>query len=406
MPSIFILCGGQGTRIRSLGFGVPKPLIKFPYQNKKSILEQILIRLNLAGCKKATLVVSQSNITYFQACKDHIESSTGVVIDFILDPSSISGTAAWLLTLDKSKYDDIIILNGDTYIDGNLFSFFNDKSPASIGAFSSSRDDAGNISVNNFNRVIHFSEKPANQISNQPSLKYSGILRISSPTLSSVIQHLLSLDSSSLSIEYDVLPFLASTSKLFVFRSPIEAYDIGTVDRFQSLSSRFQNGFQNKLAFWDRDSTLNRDNGYTYQLEDLSILSDKLPLLASLSEHGYSHLVITNQSGIGRGYYTESQMIAFNTALQNKFLDHDIYLSDFFFCPHAPDQHGRFTCSCRKPQPHMYLKAMSKYFGDVRSSLIVGDKISDILPAEKIGCTGLLHPTPSMLRFNGAFVLS
>ena len=376
-------------RIQSLGFGVPKPLIKFPRNNKKSILEQILVRLRLAGCKKVTLVVSQFNITHFQDRKEHIENATGVLLDFILDPPGFSGTTAWLLALNNKRLDDIIVLNGDTYIDGNLFSFITDKSPSVIGAFSSSREDE-NVAVDKSNRVIHFSEKSANQLPNKAS-QSSGILKISSSMLSSAIQHLLSIDSYSLSLEYDLLPFLVSSNQLFVFKSAIEAFDIGTVDRYELLSSKFPEGFQNKIAFWDRDSTLNYDNGYTHKIRDLSIMPDKLPLLSSLSEQGYSHIVITNQSGIGRGYYTKSQMISFNTALQNEFLKYDIYLSEFLFCPHAPDKFGHPTCSCRKPQPLLYLKAILEYNCDVSTTLIIGDKISDIMPAEKIGCTGLLQ---------------
>ena len=109
-------------------------------------------------------------------------------------------------------------------------------------------------------------------------------------------------------------------------------------------------------------------------------------------------------STIARNYYTESQMHAFNSELRSLFSGLNIYLSDFFFCPHAPDHNGNPVCSCRKPQSTMYWDALVKYNGNVAMSLIVGDKISDIVPAEEIGCTGVIHPKGSMLKFKGVLI--
>ena len=400
MPRVFILCGGLGTRITSLGFGLPKPLIKFPRNSNKSILEQILIRLRLAGCEHITLIVNTSNYSFFADQKHNIECSTGLIVDFLLDPPALSGTAAWLLEIAPNFDEDIVVLNGDTYLDGDIYSFINHSLSSIVGTFSSARDDAGNIAVDSSGKVIQFSEKSSlSKAFNSPSLNYSGILKIQKEQIPSLLLYLTQLNTSTLSLEHDVLPFLAKTNKLYIFNFPIEAFDIGTPERFEQLSKSFPLGFQNKIAFWDRDSTLNIDYGYTHKLEDLVILEDKIPFLSALSRNGYSHIVVTNQSGIGRKFYSEGEMHRFNNELALRFLAHNIYFTDFLFCPHLPDDQGNPTCICRKPQSTMYVNALAKYNGSAKYSLIVGDKISDIAPAEEIGCTAVLHPPGAMVKF-------
>ena len=238
MPSVYILCGGLGTRLKSLGFGLPKPLVNFPRDNSKSILEQILIRLCLAGCKSVNLIVSASNHSFFQHRKGDIEASTGVSIDFIIDPPNISGTAAWLLGLQPHLNQDVVVLNGDTYLDGDLHSLINANLPSVIGAFTSSRNDAGNLVADSEGKVLEFSEKSdLNTQYHSSSLKYSGILKISSSILPSLIQYLSCLGSHSISIEYDVLPFLVKQSQLYISNSSVEAFDIGTPERMNYFSS-------------------------------------------------------------------------------------------------------------------------------------------------------------------------
>ena len=124
-----------------------------------------------------------------------------------------------------------------------------------------------------------------------------------------------------------------------------------------------------KAVFVDRDGTLNYDNGYTYKTSELKIYEDMIPLLKTYYENGYIIIVITNQSGINRGYYTVEEMDSFNTKLAEIFMKHGIKIEDFFYCPHTPEE----SCKCRKPDTGLIEMAAEKYNVDIKSSIIIGD---------------------------------
>ncbi|WMT50679.1 MAG: HAD family hydrolase [Ferroplasma sp.] len=127
-----------------------------------------------------------------------------------------------------------------------------------------------------------------------------------------------------------------------------------------------------KAVFVDRDGTLNYDNGYTHKISDLKIYDDIIPVLKDYYDQGYVIIVITNQSGINRGYYSIEDMEAFNTRLAEIFIKHGIKIEEFFYCPHRPDEH----CSCRKPETGLIEMAAEKYGIDIKSSIVIGDSES------------------------------
>ena len=127
-----------------------------------------------------------------------------------------------------------------------------------------------------------------------------------------------------------------------------------------------------KAVFVDRDGTLNYDNGYTHKISDLKIYEDMIPLLKSYYDNGYMIIVITNQSGINRGYYSVEEMKQFNNKLAEVFIKHGIKIEDFFYCPHTPEE----ACNCRKPETGLIEMAVKKYNIDIKSSIIIGDSES------------------------------
>ena len=137
-----------------------------------------------------------------------------------------------------------------------------------------------------------------------------------------------------------------------------------------------------KAVFVDRDGTLNYDNGYTHKISDLKIYEDMIPLLKSYYDKGYIIIVITNQSGINRGYYNIEDMKSFNAKLGEIFIKHGIKIEDFFYCPHTPEE----SCKCRKPETGLIEMAAEKYDIDVKSSIVIGDnEKTDGKMASKLG---------------------
>ncbi|WP_337860197.1 HAD family hydrolase [Ferroplasma sp.] len=137
-----------------------------------------------------------------------------------------------------------------------------------------------------------------------------------------------------------------------------------------------------KALFVDRDGTLNYDAGYTHKLSDLKIYDDIIPVLKDFYDKNYLIIVLTNQSGIGRGYYTVEEMQSFNQELAKMLMKYGIKIEDFFYCPHLPDQ----GCKCRKPETGMIEEAAKKYNIDIKNSVVIGDsEKADGKMAEKLG---------------------
>lgn len=148
----------------------------------------------------------------------------------------------------------------------------------------------------------------------------------------------------------------------------------------------------NKAIFLDRDGTINVDFGYVYKPEDLEFLPGAVEALRLFQELGFLLIIITNQSGIGRGYYTLEDAEAFNRAMSLKLKEQGIFLCDFFTCPHSPEE----DCNCRKPSPFMVMEAIKKHNIDPSASYMFGDKKSDVECGERSNVKSFLvtaeHP--------------
>lgn len=126
----------------------------------------------------------------------------------------------------------------------------------------------------------------------------------------------------------------------------------------------------NKALFIDRDGTINHDEGYTYRVKDLKIYDDIVPFIKKYIELGYMVIVISNQSGIGRKYFTSKDADAFNEALEKELAKKGVKISAFYYCPHKPED----NCNCRKPRTGLVEKASKDLNIDIKKSIVAGDK--------------------------------
>ena len=133
-----------------------------------------------------------------------------------------------------------------------------------------------------------------------------------------------------------------------------------------------------KALFLDRDGIINVDHGYVSDIEDFEFSEGIFSLLECFRDAGYLLFVITNQSGIGRGYYDESDFRTLTTWMTEAFAKKGITIEKVFYCPHTPDA----KCRCRKPDIGMIEQALSKYPLDLKHSWMIGDKVSDITLAD------------------------
>lgn len=139
-----------------------------------------------------------------------------------------------------------------------------------------------------------------------------------------------------------------------------------------------------RAVFLDRDNTLIFDPGYIHEAEKVRLLEGVGEGLKLLKEAGYLLIVVSNQSGIGRGYFTEKEFWEVNRRLQQLLEPYGVQIDDFFFCPHRPDE----GCLCRKPGTLMIERAARKWGIAVEESFVVGDKEIDVELAFRSGCRG------------------
>ncbi len=161
---------------------------------------------------------------------------------------------------------------------------------------------------------------------------------------------------------------------------------------------------KHKAIFLDRDGTINRDTDYLYKREDFEFLPGAVEALSMLRDAGYLLLVITNQSGIARGYYTEQDYHLLNAWMLETLRSQGVDISGTYFCPHHPEaviRKYRMNCTCRKPKTGLYEKAMADFDIDPGTSYAIGDKIRDCSLCERTDCRGFLiasNEEPGIIR--------
>jgi len=144
-------------------------------------------------------------------------------------------------------------------------------------------------------------------------------------------------------------------------------------------------------VFLDRDGTINQDTGYIDSPERLFIIDGAASAIKRLNSKGFRVVVITNQSGVGRGYFTKEAADSVNKKLEEVLKREGAHLDGIYYCPHHPDD----NCECRKPRIGLLEKAKNDLAIDFKKSYVIGDKVSDIEIAQGIGGKGILVLTGS-----------
>lgn len=149
----------------------------------------------------------------------------------------------------------------------------------------------------------------------------------------------------------------------------------------------------NKAIFLDRDGTINVEKHYLYKIEDFEFLPDAIAALKKLQDAGFLLIIITNQSGIARGYYSEEDYLKLNTWMLEELKRQDVIISDVYYCPHLPEariEKYRKTCECRKPKLGLFEQAVIEHNIDLGDSFAIGDKLRDCAICENTDCRGFL----------------
>lgn len=143
-----------------------------------------------------------------------------------------------------------------------------------------------------------------------------------------------------------------------------------------------------KALFLDRDGIINVDHGYVHKIENFEFVDGIFEICTLAMEKGYQIFVITNQAGIARGYYKITDFECLTSWMKAEFKKQNIEIKDVYYCPHHPlkgTNEYKMDCDCRKPKPGMIVKAKYEHNIDLKQSVFIGDKISDMEAAAAAG---------------------
>ncbi len=150
---------------------------------------------------------------------------------------------------------------------------------------------------------------------------------------------------------------------------------------------------KNVAIFLDKDGTLVKDVPYNVDPEKIELLPGVIKGLSLLQSQGFKFIIISNQSGIARGYFTELQLSKAFQHLKNFFAQRNIHITDIYVCPHHPEgvirQYAK-NCDCRKPKPGLVLQAKEEHDILLSQSWMIGDILNDVEAGKSAGCKTIL----------------
>jgi D-glycero-D-manno-heptose 1,7-bisphosphate phosphatase len=145
---------------------------------------------------------------------------------------------------------------------------------------------------------------------------------------------------------------------------------------------------ENKCLFLDRDGVVNIDFNYVHSAENFEFVDGIFEICSLAKDAGFIVVIVTNQSGIGRGIYSEGQFESLTTWVHGEFEKRDLEITRTYYCPHHPTEaKGLYLqdCECRKPKPGMIYRAATELDIDLANSIFIGDKATDMMSAESAG---------------------
>lgn len=156
-----------------------------------------------------------------------------------------------------------------------------------------------------------------------------------------------------------------------------------------------QEGWMRRAVFLDRDGTLNVEKDYLYRIDDFEFVAGAEEAVRLFNEAGFMVVVVTNQSGVARGYYTEEDVETLHRHIGSQLERFGARVDAWLYCPHHPEGRGSYAlpCNCRKPLPGMLIEAARRFEIDLDDSIMIGDKVADISAGVAAGCRTVLVRT-------------
>ena len=368
--SLVILCGGKGKRLGNLKNQLPKPLLNV---GKNSFLEVLIQYYQKYDFEKIYLLAGYKGKKIEQ--KFHLKSFNFINCEVIIEKKPLD-TAGCLSLLKNKIKNDFLLINGDSYVEYNFNKFIKKKKLVNYKILLTS----SKIYSQN-KKLINLDIKNSKTFYNIKSKKFnSGVYYFSKKILKIIPNN------SSTSLEKNIIPEKIKKQSLYADFTNKFFIDIGTKKNFYLAKKLLIRRIKKPAIFLDRDGVLNHDFGYVKEIKNFIWKKNTLKALKFLNNKNYYIFIITNQSGIGRGYYSENQFIKLHKNLKKNLSIKKIFIDDVKYCPHHPifgKGKYKIKCNCRKPGNKMILDIMKKWNIDKKKSFMIGDKAIDEKCAKK-----------------------
>lgn len=391
-----ILVGGAGKRLGHLTMNTPKPLM--PIDNDVVFLDLVIKELARQGFSEVVLLAGYLSEQIQEKYQDLVVFDAK--IDVVVEEAAL-GTAGALLQVKDRLAPLFMVLNGDSYFEFNFRKLESElyANQKAIGAIAlrhcSSSGRYGNVILDDSGKIQSFLEKT--NICDKGTAMMNGGIYMFRRGITDFI------DGQPCSMEYDVFPALAQSGLLRGQVGDGYFIDIGLPSSLETCRNTIGGLSKRPALFLDRDGVLNLDRGYTHQVEDLVWVDGAKETILQANNMGFRVLVVTNQAGIARGYYSEQEMHAFHERMNNELAMIGAFIDKFYYCPfHAKASILKFrqdNHSHRKPNAGMLLDAISEWDVDVEKSFLVGDNWTDIEAAKAVGVEAYLFTGGSLFEF-------
>ena len=352
-----ILCGGKGSRLKKLTKKIPKPLLRV---YKKPFIEYQIENLARHGIKEIYLLCCYKHYLFKKKYHKKIFFNSKIIC---INEKKPRGTGGGLKLLKNKLNRYFLVMNGDTIFDINyldLFLRFNKKNYAGIATTNNTGSRFGKIekSKSNINAGIY--------IFNKKIFKF--------------------FNKSMISLENDIFPKLVKINKIqsiFYNKDKHNFLDIGIPSDFKKSHKKIIKSYIKPAAFLDRDGVINEDYGYVNKISNFKWKNGIFELIKFLNDNNYFVFVISNQSGIGRGYYSQKSVDTLHNWVQKRINKEGSHIDKFYIAPYYWGN-KKFKIKdkrLRKPNTGMIDLAQKEWKIDKRKSFVVGDQETDRLLA-------------------------